>query len=233
MSTAPHHRHFHDELQQLKEQLLEMSNRVERLLDQAMTALLRGDRALAREVIEQDAPINRLEIEIDETCVGLIARHQPVARDLRFITMAMKISNDLERVGDHAVNIAEAAERLGELPWPGVLSTLGEMTRIARGMLSDALNAFVRDDSKLARDVCIRDDRVDALDETVFRLLVSHMMEVPSTIGPSIQLLLVSRNLERVADLATNLGEDVVYLVEGRSIKHHIEEIEPEHRREN
>lgn len=233
MSPTTTQRHFDSELQQLKERLLEMSHHVERLLDRAMAALMQGDREAAAEVVTLDAPINRLEVEVDEICVGLIARYQPVARDLRFITMAMKISNDLERMGDHAVNIAEAVERLGELPWAGVLRTLEEMARISRGMLGDALNAFVRDDSALAREVCTRDDRVDALDETVFRVLVSHMMESPATIGASIQMLLVSRNLERVADLATNLSEDVVYLVEGRTIKHHFEEGEPEHRREN
>ena len=233
--TPTVHRHLDDELQRLKETLLEMSHRVEDLLDRAMDALLRGDREAARAVVADDAPVNRLEVELDEMCVGLIARHQPVARDLRFVTMAMKISNDLERMGDHAVNIAEAVDRLGEVPWSGVRGTLEEMADLSRGMVRDALNAFVRDDSRLARDVCPRDDKVDALDEAVFRLLVSHMMEDPSTITASIQLLLVSRNLERVADLATNLAEDVVYLVEGRSIKHHLEKgegAEPEHRRE-
>jgi len=157
--------------------------------------------------------------------VSLLALQQPMARDLRMLMAAGKIANDLERVGDHAVNIAQCVERLAEsrpiAPEPEIV----EMARLAREMLSDALEAFVRGDAASARSVCIRDDKVDALNRSVFRILLTHMMEDPHSIGAGLELLLVSRNLERVADLATNVGEDVVFLVEGKSIKHHAEDL--------
>ena len=146
------------------------------------------------------------------------------ARDLRMLTSALKIANDLERVGDHAVNIAQSAERLAKsrpiTPEPEII----EMARLARGMLSDALEAFIRGDASAGREVCRRDDKVDALHRSVFRILLTHMMEDPHMISAGMDLFLVSRNLERVADLATNIGEDVVFLVEGKSIKHHAED---------
>jgi phosphate transport system protein len=161
-----------------------------------------------------------MEVEVDERCVQLLALQQPLARDLRLITMAMKISNDLERVGDHAVNIAQAVERLAWHARVAPLPEIGEMARLARGMLSDALDDFVREDAAGARDVCSQDDIVDALHNSLFRILLTHMMEDPRRIGPAMEYFLVSRNLERIADLATNIAEDVVFLVEGRSIKH-------------
>jgi len=138
--------------------------------------------------------------------------------------MAMKISNDLERVGDHAVNIAQAVSFLVQQPPMSPFPEIEEMARLAREMLSDALDDFVRADARGARDVCRRDDKVDALHESLFRILLTHMMEDPRRIGPSMNLFIVSRNLERVADLATNIAEDVVYMVEGRTIKHHAED---------
>jgi phosphate transport system protein len=187
-------------------------------------ALLERDGEKAREVIHNDRAIDNMEMEIEEQCINLLALQQPMARDLRMLTSALKIANDLERVGDHAVNIAQSAERLAEAraiaPEPEII----EMARLSREMLSDALEAFIRGDAQAGREVCLRDDKVDALHKSVFRILLTHMMEDPHTIGAGMELFLVSRNLERVADLATNIGEDVVFLVEGKSIKHHAED---------
>ena len=151
-----------------------------------------------------------------------------MARDLRLIFSAIRIVNDLERVGDHAVNIAQSVERLRDYPHIVPEPELVEMARLARGMLADALDAFVRSDGPLAREVCLRDDAVDALNDSVYRILLTHMMEDPRVIGAGMELLLVSRNLERVADLATNVAEDVVFLVEGKTIKHHAEDGRPD-----
>lgn len=224
MIPTPGMRHFHEELTRLKSRLLEMSSLAEDLVRLAMEALLDRDVAKAQLVVDSDGELDRMEIEVDNACIHLLALQQPMARDLRLITMAMKISNDLERVGDHAVNIAEAVAFLAEQPPIAHFPEIEEMARLARGMLSDALDHFVRADTRGARDVCRSDDKVDALHESLFRILLTHMMEDPRWIGPSINMLLVSRNLERVADLATNIAEDVVYLVEGRTIKHHAED---------
>ena len=217
-------RHFHEELNAVKARLLAMSGEAEAALGLAVEALLERDGEKARQVIRNDRIIDNMEMEIEEQCINLLALHQPMARDLRMLTSALKISNDLERVGDHAVNIAQSAERLAEAraitPEPEIV----EMARLSREMLSDALEAFIRGDAQAGRDVCRRDDKVDALHKSVFRILLTHMMEDPHTIGSGMELFLVSRNLERVADLATNIGEDVVFLVEGKSIKHHAED---------
>lgn len=222
MSPMAGARHFHEELAQLKSKLLDMSSLAEELLKTAVEALMERDQAKAEAVILGDRELDALEMEVDDQCIHLLALQQPMARDLRLIAMAMKISNDLERVGDHAVNIAEAVQHLEDRSFPQ-FPEVEEMARLAREMLSDALDDFVRGDAQAARDVCRRDDRVDALHESLFRILLTHMMEDPRRIGPSMSLFLVSRNLERVADLATNIAEDVVFLVEGRTIKHHAE----------
>jgi phosphate transport system protein len=223
MSTEVH-RHFHDELSELKVKLLNMSGDAQAALAAAVGALLQRDAERARLVIGGDLEINRQELEIEEEVIRLLATQQPMARDLRLLMAAMKIANDLERVGDHAVNIAQSAERLVAsrpiVPEPELL----EMARQARTMLADALDAFVRGDAQAGRAICRRDDSVDALHQSMFRILLTHMMEDPHTIGTGMELFLVSRNLERVADLATNIAEDVVFLVEGKSIKHHSEE---------
>ena len=213
-------RHFHEELARLKRQLLRMSDLAEELVGEAVEALRERDAARAERVVQRDSEIDALEVAIDDACIHLLALQQPLARDLRFITMAMKISNDLERVGDHAVNIAQSVPHVAGQGAVLELAEIDEMTRIARGMLSDALDAFVRGDSAAAQEVLERDDRVDRLHESIFRILVTHMMEDPRRIGPAMSLFLVSRNLERIADLATNIGEDVVYLVEARNIRH-------------
>jgi phosphate transport system protein len=217
-------RHFQDEMEQLKARLVSMSGLAEHSVRLAVEALLERNEDKAAEVIERDNAIDELELEIDDAAVSLLALQQPMARDLRFITSAMKIANDLERVGDHAVNIAEALRwLLQSSPFP-VLPEFEEMARISTDMLSDALNAFIQADSKIAREVVNLDDRVDELHDNNFRILLTHMMEDPRKITAGMDLFLVSGNLERIADLATNVAEEVVFFVEGRIIKHHAEE---------
>jgi phosphate transport system protein len=218
------HRHFHDQLNDVKVRLLTMSGEAEAALGLAVEALLERDGEKAREVIRNDRAIDALEVSIEEACINLLALQQPMARDLRTLTSSLKIANDLERVGDHAVNIAQSADRLSRSRPIAPEPELVEMARLARDMLSDALEAFIRGDAASAREICRRDDQVDALHRSVFRILLTHMMEDPHTIGAGMELFLVSRNLERVADLATNIAEDVVFLVEGKSIKHHAED---------
>ena len=221
-------RHFHDQLAHLKQRLLDMSDLATSLLDLSVDALLSRDSNMADAVITGDRELDALELEVEDQAIGLLALQQPMARDLRFIIAAIKVSNDLERVGDHAVNIAQCAIRLAATstiitPDPEI----ADMSARARQMLRDALTAFVRADGALGREVCRADDEVDAMHNSVFRILVTHMMEDARTITPSLELLLVSRNLERVADLATNIGEDAVYLAEGKQIKHHAEDGAP------
>jgi phosphate transport system protein len=222
-------RHFHEELAVLKQRLTALSAEAEEAIGNAVDALLKRDRALAQEVIRGDRTINALESSIEEQGFQLIALHQPMARDLRLIFSAIRIVNDLERVGDHAVNIAQSAERLLDFPHVVPEPEVVEMARLARQMLGDALSAFVKGDPALARAVCKRDDAVDALNDSVFRILLTHMMEDQRSIGACMELLLVSRNLERVADLATNVAEDVVFVAEGKTIKHHAEDGVQEH----
>ena len=218
-------RHFHEQLAELRRRLLDMSEHAEHLVDQSISSLLDRDRELAESVIAGDKVLNSLEIEIEQRAISLLALQQPMARDLRSIVGTIKVSGDLERVGDHAVNIAESALRLADeggaiTPSP----ELEDMARRARAMLRDALQAFTNADGALGREVCKADDAVDALHDSVFRILLTHMMADARTITPSLELLLVSRNLERVADLATNVGEDAVFLAEGKQIKHHFED---------
>jgi len=218
-------RHFHDQLSALKETLLGMSSKAEERTDLAVEALLSRDREKANLVIEGDSELNALEMEVEQAAVELLALQQPMARDLRFIIGAIKVSNDLERVGDHAVNIAESALRLAGKPKVSIrVPEIEVMARRARKMLGDSLDAFIRADGALGRQVCKDDDVVDSLHDSVFRVLLTHMMADAKTISPSLEFLLVGRNLERIADLATNIGEDAVYLAEGKQIKHHREE---------
>jgi phosphate transport system protein len=223
MNAPASHRHFHDELADLKAKLLTLSGEAEAALSAAVQALLERDAAKAARVIAGDGAVNDLENEVEDAVVQLLATQQPMARDLRLLMAALKIANDLERVGDHAVNIAQSVERLIAFRPITPEPELVEMARQAGTMLADAMEAFVRGDAAAGRAICRRDDQVDALHRSMFRILLTHMAEDPRLIGVAIELLLVSRNLERVADLATNIAEDVVFLVEGKNIKHHVE----------
>ncbi len=218
------HRHFHEELADVRSRLVTMSGAAESALALAVDALLTRDEEKAHRVILGDRDVDRREVDIEERCISLLALQQPMARDLRMLTSAMRIANDLERVGDHAVNIAQSATRISKVgpivPEPEIV----EMARLTRQMLADSLDAFIRGDPVAGREICRRDDQVDALNRSVFRILLTHMMENPRMISAGMELLLVSRNLERVADLATNIAEGVVFLVEGKSIKHHAED---------
>ena len=225
-------RHFVHEIEALKEQLLRMGGRAEAIVLKAVEALRRRDEVLAREVFADDRQVDQLELDIDARCVGLLALQQPMAGDLRFITAALKISNDLERVGDHAVNIAGSATRLAREPELQPLMDITQMAEKSSAMLHEALDAFVRRDSDAARRLCLRDDEVDQLNRQVFRDLLAFIRDDPATAPRAMELILVARNLERVADLATNVAEEVVFIAEARVIKHHAEERQPAAARE-
>jgi len=213
-------RHFHEELDALKQTLLAMGGLVEDQIRQVMTALLERDSELAQEVIDRDAQVNAYDIEVDEKSVELLALHQPTAGDLRFITTAMKIVTDLERIGDQAVNIAQRALELNREPQLKPYIDLPRMAEKSQRMVKESLDAFVTRDTELARRVCAEDAEVDALKEQIFRELLTFMMEDARTIPRAIRLILISRFLERVADHATNIAEMVVYMVESKIVRH-------------
>ena len=213
-------RHFHEELESLKQTLLAMGGLVEEQIRQVMRALVERDDALAQSVVERDQQVNAYDVEVDETCVNLLALHQPTAGDLRFITTAMKIVTDLERMGDQAVNIAQRVLELNQEPQLKPYIDLPRMAEKAQRMVKESLNAFVARDTELARRVCAEDSEVDALKEQIFRELLTFMMEDPRTIPRAIRLILISRFLERLADHATNLAEMVIYLVDAKMVRH-------------
>jgi phosphate transport system protein len=217
-------RQFDEELKTLKEKLLEMAGRTEESIAIAIKGLKDRKEELAQEVLKKEEAINLIEIEIDELCMRLLALRQPMASDLRFITSAMKIGSELERIGDQAVNIAERTLEMLKYPLLKPLIDIPRMATLAQNMVRDSINAFVNRDEKLARNICERDDEVDSLNDQVFRELLTYMIEDPSTITRAVDLILVGRHLERIADHATNISEDVIYLVKGKTIKHHIEE---------
>ncbi len=215
-------RHFQEELEQLKTRLLEMGGLAEERVRLAVKGLVERDHDLIDEVlIGGDEPVNRLHIEIDNRCFKLLALYQPMAADLRTIVAAVKINTDLERVGDLAVNIAEAARRYASHPPVKKLIDIPQMATIAQSMLRDALDAFVRHDLDLAQRVLNEDDRLDALKTQIFRELLTYMLQDPHTIEPALDLILVSRHLERIGDHATNVGEDVIFIVSARDVRHH------------
>jgi phosphate transport system protein len=213
-------RHFHEELEALKQTLLAMGGLVEDQIRRVMRALMERDDALAQEVIDRDRQVNAYDVEVDETCVNLLALYQPAAGDLRSITTAMKIVTDLERIGDQAVNIAQRALELNHEPQLKPYIDLPRMAERAQAMVKDSLDAFVTRDTELARRVCGADAEVDALKEQIFRELLTFMMEDARTIPRAIRLILISRFLERVADHATNIAEMVIYVVEGKMVRH-------------
>lgn len=218
------HRHFEEELQQLKEKLLRMSSLVEESISLSIKSLVERDSALAQKVLNQDDMIDEIEIEVDDLCLKLLALQQPQARDLRFIAGSMKIVNDLERMGDLAVNIAHRSLDLLKAPLLKPLIDIPRMAKSAQGMVRDSLNAFVNDDVQLAREVCLRDDEVDQLNVQIFRELLTYMLQDPASVQRAVDLILVAKNLERIADHSTNIAEDVIYIVEARVVKHHMEQ---------
>ncbi len=205
----------------LKEKLLRMANIAESMVQDSMKAIVEKDSKLVEQVINVKEPlVNNLEIEIDEDAIETLALFEPKARDLRTVVMIMKMNNDLERVGDLATNVAEFALEL--IPQPDVKPyiDLPKMVDISVKMLDDAIASFISQDAELGRDVCRRDDMVDALNEQIIRELVTYMLEDPTTINRALTIIRITENIERVADLATNIGEDVVYIVESEVIKH-------------
>jgi phosphate transport system protein len=213
-------RHFHEELDALKQTLLAMGALVEDQIRRVMNALTERDDALAQNVIDRDQQVNAYDVEIDEKCVELLALYQPTAGDLRFITTAMKIVTDLERIGDQAVNIAQRGLELNREPQLKPYIDLPRMAEKSQRMVKESLDAFVARDTELARVVCAKDAEVDALKEQIFRELLTFMMADPKTIPRAIRLILVSRFLERVADHATNIAEMVIYMVDSKMVRH-------------
>jgi phosphate transport system protein len=217
-------RTFDEELNQLNEKLLRMADLVEEMISLSIEGLKRQEEGPARDVLCKEDAVNILDVEIDEACMKLFALRQPMARDLRFIASAMKIGSELERMGDLAVNIAEQALELLKAPMLKPLIDIPRMAKLSQKMVRDSIQAFIHHKEELARDVCTRDDEIDSLNDQIFRELLTYMMEDPLTIKRAVRLILVGRHLERIADHATNISEDVIYLVKGKTIKHHIEQ---------
>lgn len=213
-------RHFERDLQELKERLLWMASLTERAVHQSVQALLEGDEALARQVIQEENAVNEMQIEIDERALQLLALHQLMATDLRFVLAVSRINADLERIGDQAVNIAEAGLRLMQHPRVKPNIDIPRMGELAEGMVRDSINAVINRDLELARSVLHRDDQVDRLRDQTFRALLTYMMENSSVVFPAFDLILVAKNLERIGDHATNIAEDVIYMVAGRDVRH-------------
>jgi phosphate transport system protein len=213
--------HFQEQLSGLKERLLSMGGLVEERVRLALQGLVERDGALIDAVLNGDMPVNELHIVIDDLCLKLIALHSPMAADLRGIMAAIKINSDLERVGDMAVNIGEAARRYAVHPPVKKLIDIPRMGATAQSMLRDALDSYVRGDIQLAQHVLDEDDELDTLKTQVFRELLNHMLQDPSTIEPALDLILISRHLERIGDHATNIAEDVIFMVSGRDVRHH------------
>jgi phosphate transport system protein len=213
-------RHLDQDLDRVRQMLLKMGGLTEDMVAKATQALVDRDNALCREVIDGDRAVDHLEIEIDEVCHSLIGRKQPTASDLRFLVAVMKINGDLERIGDSAVNIAQSVLQVNDQPPLKPYIDLPRMSQLVQDMVRQSLDAFVRKDAALATAVCKADDEVDGLYKQLFRELLTYMIEDPKTVSRALHLLLISRNLERIADHATNIAEDVVYYVDGRDIRH-------------
>jgi phosphate transport system protein len=221
-NSQPQHtnRQYEEELRGLRANLLKMGGLAERQIAEAVQSLVNRDTFKARETIARDAEVNRMDIETDDRCTQLLALHQPAANDLRFIMTGLKITTDLERIGDNAVNICERAVELNEEPQLKPYIDIPRMATIAQSMVKDSLDALMRDDTILAEEVIARDDEVDNLNYQIYRELLSYMAEDPQTIARATRILFISKYLERIADHATNIAEMVVYMVKGRNIKH-------------
>ena len=216
-------RHFLEELEELQKRLLEMAGLVESAIHDSVLSLTEEDEERAQQVLLNEARINQLEIEIDDLATGLLALQQPMAKDLRFLTAAIKINNDLERMGDLAVNIVERSLSLLRQPPVKPLIDIPRMAQLAESMVRQSLDSFVKRDADLARSVLLSDDAVDDLRDAIYQELVSYMERDPSTISRALDLVFVARNLERIADHATNIAEDVLFLVRGIDVRHHAE----------
>jgi phosphate transport system protein len=216
-------RHFVEELEELKAKLLEQASLVEAQIYRSITAVVEKDEALASDVLKTEARINQIEIEIDDAAVSLLALQQPMAADLRFIIAAIKINNDLERMGDLAVNIAQRAMSLLSEPVVRPMIDIPHIAALVQSMVRKALDSFVTRDADLARSVLSSDDAVDSLRNASFHELISFMEQDPRNIRQSIDLLSIVRNLERIADHATNIAEDVLFLTKGIDVRHHAE----------
>jgi phosphate transport system protein len=214
-------RHFQEEIEQLNARLLAMGGLAEEQVRLAVKGLVDRDLRVIERALVGDQPLNALHMEVDSRCFTLLALHQPMAADLRAIVAAVKINTDLERVGDLAVNIAGAARRCAAHPPVTKPIDIPRMAGIAQGMLRDALDAFVRRDPVLAQQVLNEDDALDALKTRIFRELLAHMAQAPETIEPALDLILISRHLERIGDHATNIAEDVIFIVSARDVRHH------------
>jgi len=221
-TTQPQHtnRQYEEELRGLRAGLLKMGGLVERQIDEAIDALVNRNTGQARATVERDVEVNRMDTEMDERCIRLLALHQPAASDLRFITTGLKITTDLERIGDNAVNICERALELNEVPQLKPYVDLPRMAEIAQSMVKDSIDAFMRGDVDLAQRVIERDDEVDLLNYQIYRELLSYMAEDPHTIGAATRLLFVSKYLERIADHGTNIAEMVMFMVNGKVVRH-------------
>src|SRR5271156_3686037 len=213
-------RQYEEDLRGLRSGLLRMGGLVERQIVEAVESLVNRNTEQARETIQRDVEVNRLDSEMDQRCINLLALHQPTASDLRFITTGLKITTDLERIGDNAVNICERATELNAEPQLKPYIDIPRMADIAQTRVQDALDAFMREDTDLADEVVARDDEVDQLNYQTYRELLSYMVEDPQTIPRATKILFISKYLERIADHATNIAEMVVFMVKGRTIRH-------------
>jgi phosphate transport system protein len=213
-------RHFEKDLEELKERLLWMGSLAERAVHQAIHSVFDSDEKLARAVLAEEPAINELQVEIDDRVVQLLALYQLMAMDLRFVLAVSRINNDLERIGDQAVNIAQSAQRIMRHPRVKPYVDLPRMSELAEEMVRDSLNALVRKDTELAQEILKRDDEVDSLRDQIFRELLTYMMGDSAVVFPAFELILVAKNLERIGDHATNIAEDVIYMVAGDDVRH-------------
>ena len=220
MPTEHTDKRYEEDLKKLREDILYMGGLVEDQIQKAVNSLVERDSPLAEVIVERDHEVNRLDVEIDDLCIRLLALHQPAARDLRFITTALKITTDLERIGDMAVNICERALELNREPQLKPYIDIPRMAQVSQRMIRESLDAFVREDTDLALKVCKDDQEVDELNSQVFRETVSFMIEDPHTINRAMKIGFISKYLERIADHATNIAEMVIFMVKGKSIRH-------------
>ncbi len=217
-------RHFHQDLESMRERLNEMAGRAETALTKAMEAVRTRNPRLAEEVFADDPAIDSIELEVEASCLRFLGLQQPVARDLRFLVASIRLTSDLERVGDHAVNIAQGALKLSRLPVMPAPEDLARMGERSRGALKDAVSAWLRGDPVMARRVCERDSDIDADKTHIFGILSARMLKDSECVPAALEYLLISRNLERVGDLSTNIAEEAIFVAEARVIKHHAEE---------